>query len=141
MWLSCQKLENDSKNDVEQCFPKTSKRRSKNEVDFFSTNHQKTMPKWSQKWSKNHQKSMKKRKRKTCSIFLQFLMKKWSKTEPKWSQRRAKMEPKWHTGATRTRHSAPGTSKSVPRPLRDRFWTTLGSDVDGFLMDFGPFWL
>ncbi len=79
---------------------------------------------------------MKKRKRKMCSILNQCLMKKWSKMEPKWSQKRTKMEPKWYTGATRTRHSAPGTSKSVPRPVRDRFWTTFSSDFDGFLMDF-----
>ena len=35
--------------------------------------------------------------------------------EPKGSQKGAKMEPKWYTEATRTRNSAPGTSKNVPK--------------------------
>ena len=58
--------------------------------------------------------------------------------EPKESKKGTKMEPKWHTEATRPRNSAPGTSKSVPRPLRDRFWIIFGSKFDGFLMDFRP---
>jgi len=65
----------------------------------------------------------------------------WSQMVPKWSQEGDKMEPKWYTEGTRTRHSAPEMSKSVPRPLWDRFWTTFGSDVDGFSKDLEPFWL
>ena len=64
---------------------------------------------------------------------------------PKWSPNGAKRVPKWSQNGTRgapERATAPRRChKSVPRPLRDRFWTTFGSDFDGFSTDFESFWL
>ena len=100
------------------------------------------------KWSPTGPKTIKNQSENVSEKRVRFLIDFYRKSCPKWSPNGTKREPKGSQNEAKMVHGGHPNAQQRPRDVQERPQATpglildiFGSNFDGFLMDFRPFWL